>query len=405
MNENLKIEELLFNDEPITINRKLAKCIGLKEAVVFQQIHYWLKINEKKNHNFIQGRYWTFNSIKKWHEKEFDFLSFRTLERIFKALENEGLLICKTFNKMEGDKTKWYSINYDKLIEVAELRLRKKESLSKKRSKAGKRSVLVKKEKANKLNESSNNATSQNVNTIQPNWQNGAYNQIGGMVPPNWQNGSAKLAEPIPETTTKISTEISLSSSTINLIKVFEENICELKKTTREKFIKYISSENEEFVWAVIEYQAAIRTKSWAGFNKAIENFKNNNIHTSEELKIFIEEYHASKGNSKITEKKENIEVIDNAINEMTYFDEIIDSELDITGAKNLDFIKEYLKDELEEIKFNTWIKNLVIVEKDGDIIIKTNSSFHRGRIKKNYINLIKRALIKNEINGRIKLC
>ena len=31
----ITIEELLFNDEPITINRKLAKCLGLKEAVIF----------------------------------------------------------------------------------------------------------------------------------------------------------------------------------------------------------------------------------------------------------------------------------------------------------------------------------------------------------------------------------
>ena len=87
MSKSLKVEELLFNDEPITINRKLAKCLGLKEAVVFQQIHYWLKVNEKKNNNFIEGRYWTFNSVKKWHEEEFDFLSFRTIERILKSLQ------------------------------------------------------------------------------------------------------------------------------------------------------------------------------------------------------------------------------------------------------------------------------------------------------------------------------
>lgn len=404
MSKSLKVEELLFNDEPITINRKLAKCLGLKEAVVFQQIHYWLKINEKKNNNFIEGRYWTFNSVKKWHEEEFDFLSFRTIERILKALENEGLLISGVFNKMKSDKTKWYSINYDKLIEVAEMRLSKKEILSKKRSEAGKKSILAKKNKSNKLDKASDSATLESIDTLLPNWQKGAYNQIGGMVLPNWQNASAKLAEPIPEISTKTSTKISLSSSNTDLIKIFEENICELKKTTREKFLKFISSENEKFVLAVIEYQASIRTKSWAGFNKAIENFKNNNIHTSEELKTFIEEYHASKGNLKITEKKENIEIIDNDINEMTYFDEIIDSKLDITGAKNLDFIKEYLKDELEDVKFNTWIKTLEIVEKDGNIIVKAQSLFHKNKIKKDYINLIKIALIKNKVNGRIKL-
>ena len=82
----------------------------------------------------------------------------------------------------------------------------------------------------------------------------------------------------------------------------------------------------------------------------------------------------------------------------------IIDSKLDITGAKNLDFIKEYLKDELEDVKFNTWIKTLEIVEKDGNIIVKAQSLFHKNKIKKDYINLIKIALIKNKVNGRIKL-
>lgn len=220
---------------------------------------------------------------------------------------------------------------------------------------------------------------------------------------------TTKLAEPIPETSTKTSTKISLSSSNTDLIKTFEENICELKKTTREKFMKFISSESKEFVLALIEYQSSIRTKSWAGFNKAIENFKNNNIHSPEDLKMFLEEYHASKSNLKITEEKESVEIVsntivNNAIDDMTYYDEITDCEFDMTGARSLDFVKEYLKNELGELKFNTWIEPLQIVEKDGAVIIKTLRSFHRDKIKKDYLNLIKLALIKNEINGRIKL-
>ena len=47
MATELTVQELLFNEHPIVINRKLAKCLGLKEAVVFQQIHYWLEVKQK----------------------------------------------------------------------------------------------------------------------------------------------------------------------------------------------------------------------------------------------------------------------------------------------------------------------------------------------------------------------
>lgn len=281
----ITIEELLFNDEPITINRKLAKCLGLKEAVIFQQIHYWLKINEKKKHNIREGRAWTYNSIKNWHEEEFDFLSLRTVERTLKSLENEGLLICKTFNKMAGDKTKWYSINYEKLLEVAEKKLKLKKEKSIKMSKNGKLGVIAKKNK--------------NKNTIQPNWHNGTHTtKLADTIQPNWQNDTTKLVEPIPEITTKTSTKTSTSSSSANvesnnLVDYFNENICELKKTTRVKFEKFIKNKSIEFVKALIDYQAEINTKSYAGFAKAIDNFKN--LETVEELNAAIEKFRANK--------------------------------------------------------------------------------------------------------------
>lgn len=281
----ITIEELLFNDEPITINRKLAKCLGLKEAVIFQQIHYWLKINEKKKHNIREGRAWTYNSIKKWHEEEFDFLSERTVKRTLKSLEDDGLLICKTFNKMAGDKTKWYSIDYEKLLEVAEKKLKLKEEKSAKMSKNGKLGAVAKKNKSE--------------NTIVPNWHNDTHSaNLAQPIEPNWHNGSAKLAQAIPEITTKTSTKTSTSSSSVeiesnNLIDYFNENICELKKTTKIKFEKFIENKSIGFVKALIDYQAEINTKSYAGFAKAIDNFKD--LETVEELNAAIEKFRASK--------------------------------------------------------------------------------------------------------------
>ena len=77
---------LLFNEEPITINRLAAKVLGLNEAIVVQQIHYWLNINEKAKKNFINGKYWTFNTYDKWQNENFDFWSTRTVRRVFEKL-------------------------------------------------------------------------------------------------------------------------------------------------------------------------------------------------------------------------------------------------------------------------------------------------------------------------------
>lgn len=288
MLKKIKVEELLFTDEPIVINRKLAKCLGLKEAVIFQQIHYWLKINEKQNKNLKEGKYWTYNSIKKWHENEFDFLSIRTVERTLQKLEKDELLISKTFNKMKGDKTKWYTINYEKLLEVCEKNLSNKEILSSKRSEAGKKGAIAKKNKSE--------------NTIQPTWQNGrASNQIGNTIQPTWQNDTTNLAEPIPETTTKTSTEITSSSSSLK--NEFETNICELKKTTNIKFNDYIKKYDSEFIMSIIEYCTEINIKSFAGFKKVIDSYIEKNILTREDLFKDIENYRNKKKKNKDNNK------------------------------------------------------------------------------------------------------
>ena len=45
---------------------------------------------------------------------------------------------------MAGDKTKWYKINYDKLLEVCNKKLSEKEILSIKRKDAGRKGAEIK---------------------------------------------------------------------------------------------------------------------------------------------------------------------------------------------------------------------------------------------------------------------
>lgn len=109
---------LLFNEEPITINRLAAKVLGLNEAIVVQQIHYWLNINEKAKQNLIDGRYWTYNTLDAWQKENFDFWSTKTIGRVFDKLEKRGILIKSNHNKYKYDRTLWVTLDYDKLEEI-----------------------------------------------------------------------------------------------------------------------------------------------------------------------------------------------------------------------------------------------------------------------------------------------
>lgn len=106
---------LLMDEHPLVILKPIAKAIGLNESIVLQQINYWIKINESKGINYYDGRYWVYNSIQNWAESEFDFWSYDTVKRTFKSLEVNGLLITGNYNREARDRTKWYTIDYEKL--------------------------------------------------------------------------------------------------------------------------------------------------------------------------------------------------------------------------------------------------------------------------------------------------
>lgn len=104
------MNKLLIDDYPIQVLPKLAERIGLNEAIILQQMHYWL--NQSKHSH--EGKKWIYNSYKSW-EEQFPFWSNVTIRRTISSLEKQGLLYTGNFNKAGFDKTKWYSIDYSTL--------------------------------------------------------------------------------------------------------------------------------------------------------------------------------------------------------------------------------------------------------------------------------------------------
>lgn len=113
--------KLLIDEYPLVILPSLAVAIGLNEAIVLQQIHYWINSYRKVGdfEHFKNDRWWVYNSIPAWQEN-FPFFSESTIKRALNNLRDAEIVIVDNFNKAGFDKTKWYTIDYEKLQEIAD---------------------------------------------------------------------------------------------------------------------------------------------------------------------------------------------------------------------------------------------------------------------------------------------
>lgn len=100
---------LLFNFRPLVINPQLAERIGLNEAIVLQQLKYWL--NETESGVEHEGRRWVYNTVEQW-QKQFPFWSADTVKRALTSLQKQGLVMVEKLAKAKHDQTNHYTINY-----------------------------------------------------------------------------------------------------------------------------------------------------------------------------------------------------------------------------------------------------------------------------------------------------
>lgn len=89
---------------------EIAEAYGLNEAIILNNIRFWVIHNEANGTNFHDGRYWTYNSMKAFEEL-FPYMKPKSIRNALDKLENEGLLLTGNYNKLAFDRTKWYSLS------------------------------------------------------------------------------------------------------------------------------------------------------------------------------------------------------------------------------------------------------------------------------------------------------
>ena len=111
----MNIARLLIDEPPLVVVPSLAAKIGLNEAIIIQQLHYWLN---GASGEIINGERWIYNTDEDWLG-QFPWLSKSTFRRAVNNLKNAGLIEVCQHRKTHHDRTNYYTINYANLDATA----------------------------------------------------------------------------------------------------------------------------------------------------------------------------------------------------------------------------------------------------------------------------------------------
>src|SRR5690606_6099606 len=94
----------------------IAKELGVNCAIVYNHIVYWLRINAAKGQGIKEGVVWMYET----QEQMAQFLEYLSINEVKKAvvkLLESGVLIKGNFNSNSFDKTNWYTVANQSIIQ------------------------------------------------------------------------------------------------------------------------------------------------------------------------------------------------------------------------------------------------------------------------------------------------
>ena len=186
--------KLLLNEQPLVVLPELACKIGLNEAIILQQLNYWLNKSSRK----YDGKKWVYNTYNDW-QKQFPWWSLSTIKRSLSKLKKMGLISTGNYNQLPQDRTIWYTINFDKINELA-----KKEE----------EPDVEPEEEPLGQNEPMGSSTPPSVRPLGQNELMGGSDCANAMAQ-NEPMQEVKMSPPLPETTTEITREQQHSESNL----------------------------------------------------------------------------------------------------------------------------------------------------------------------------------------------
>lgn len=109
----LPASRLLVGGRRLLLLPRLVDLIGLNEAIVLQQVRYYLE--DERQPRIADGYRWVRAPLNRWHERDFPFWTTRTIERTFASLIASGIVIARQLDIRSGDATNSYTIAWERL--------------------------------------------------------------------------------------------------------------------------------------------------------------------------------------------------------------------------------------------------------------------------------------------------
>lgn len=101
--ENKDIKKYYFSEI-------VAKDVGVEEAIMFNNINFWINKNRGKKNHFHKGKDWMYCSVREFKDR-YPFWTEAKIKRILRNLKKKDYILIDTFNRYGPDKTKWYTIS------------------------------------------------------------------------------------------------------------------------------------------------------------------------------------------------------------------------------------------------------------------------------------------------------
>jgi hypothetical protein len=400
------MSKLIINEHPLMVLPSLATAIGLNEAIILQQVHYWL--DPRTNKNIKNGVTWVYNTYHQW-AKQFPFWSEVTIGRIIRSLENKGLLKSSYLSPRSLKKEKWYTIDYVVLNNLSA-------SLNNDANSSSQAIASTKRElessslaKEQTFNLSSNHKTTGDTELYQNDMPS---DQIDTTIVSKRHDGRINLIRPsyqidttysITETTTKTTTDLSLSNSDRDV----ENQDFKEEREMIEIWNKVVKKG---------ESHARVTDPRLASLQKILKTVFNNNLsewtsfcHRITQSKFLMGEVKSFKASLDWCLKPEVIQKIQEGeygigdrIGSVSHTEnEIVELEEDVSNPLWQE-ARKHISAKLGVATFKSWITKLDFLEEaDGVIYLKAASRFVKDYIETHYQNSIISAW--KQINPQIR--
>jgi DnaD/phage-associated family protein len=283
----------ISNESPMIVLPSLAARIGLNEAIMLQQINYWIGIFESNGEKYEKThlhnkKFWIYNTYEDWG-KQFPFWSISTIRRTLANLEEMGLIETSNFNKFKGDKTKWYSINQKK---IEELQTNKVNSQTEENC-------------CHFDNSAYSYCTEELSNLSKDPDQHEQSNTIIVPQENSTDTSSNTFSSPMEEEE-KVAEKINYTVP-VNIVSAYKEKLCENKtvSSSEKKILKqWLRVFNDSIIIKAIEYAALhSKSKNISYLNALLEDWNKKGLYECVQVDIYLNNRNSIKEVNKVIHK------------------------------------------------------------------------------------------------------